>query len=101
KGSCMNNESLSIFLRLVHERHTQLKGEVTSLSKVFLEGNKEQKQAQAVKCNDSANDLARALAAKDQPAWLKELIRWTDWYINNYKSGDAAFTAFQKIMPHI
>lgn len=97
----MNNESLSIFLRLVHERHDQLKNEVTNLSKIFLEGNKEQKQAQAEKCKNSADDLARALAAKDQPTWLKEIIRWTNWYISNYKTNEAAFTAYQKIMPHI
>ena len=97
----MNNESLNIFLRLVHERHEQLKSEVTSLSKVFLEENKEQKHSQAVKCKESAIELTRALAAKDQPTWLKEIIRWTDWYITSYKNSNAAFTAFQKIMPNI
>jgi hypothetical protein len=46
----MNNESLNIFLRLVHERHDQLKAEIAVLSKVFIEENKEQKQAQSAKC---------------------------------------------------
>lgn len=97
----MNNESLNIFLRLVHERHDQLKSEITALSKAFLEENKDQKKAQASKCKAAADDLARALAAKDRPTWLTEIIRWTNWYCTNYKNNDAAFTAFQKIMPHI
>jgi len=97
----MNNESLNIFLRLIHTKHDQLKAEITNLSKAFLEGNKEQKQAQAAKCKEAASDLARTLAVNDQPSWLTEIARWTDWYTTNYRISDAAFTAFQKIMPHI
>lgn len=59
------------------------------------------KRTQAEKCKSSADDLARTLSAKDRPNWLTEIIRWTNWYYTNYKAQDAAFTAFQKIIPLI
>ncbi|WP_299077430.1 hypothetical protein [uncultured Paraglaciecola sp.] len=52
----MNNDSLNIFLRLVQE-------------------NIYSKKVQADQCNSAAEDLARALSIKDQPNWLKEIIR--------------------------
>jgi len=97
----MNNESLNIFLRLVQEKHEQLKSQITALSKTFLQENIDSKKAQAERCHSAAEDLARALSVKDQPNWLKEIIRWTKWYIGSYKSTDATFTAFQNIMPLI
>jgi hypothetical protein len=97
----MNNESLNIFLRLVQEKHEQLKSQITALSKVFVQENIDSKKVQADRCNSAAEDLARALSAKDQPNWLKEIIRWTKWYSTNHKNQDATFTAFQKIMPLI
>ena len=97
----MNNESLNIFLRLVQEKHEQLKSQVTALSKVFVQENIDSKKAQADKCNSAAEDLARALSVKDQPNWLKEIIRWTKWYSGSYKQTDSTFTAFQKIIPLI
>jgi len=97
----MNNESLNIFLRLIQEKHEQLKSQITALSKVFVQENIDSKKAQAEKCHSAAEDLARALSVKDQPKWLKETLRWTKWYYTNYKSQDATFTAFQNIMPLI
>lgn len=97
----MNNESLNIFLRLVQEKHEQLKSQVTALIKVFVQENIDSKKVQADRCNTAAEDLARALSVKDHPNWLKEIIRWTKWYSDNYKIKDSTFSAFQKIMPLI
>jgi hypothetical protein len=85
----------------VQEKHEQLKSQVIALSKVFVEENIDSKKIQADKCNSAAEDLARALSVKDQPDWLKEIIRWTKWYSVSYKSPDATFSAFQKIIPLI
>jgi hypothetical protein len=97
----MNNQSVNTFLRLVQEKHEQLKTQITALSKAFVQENLDSKKVQAESCNSAAEDLARALSSKDQPEWLQEIIRWTKWYLANCKITDATFTAFQNIIPLI
>jgi hypothetical protein len=97
----MINESLNVFLRLVQEKHEQLKSQVIALNKAFVQQDIDSKKVQADICNSVAEDLARVLSVSDQPNWLTEIIGLTKWYSANYKTHDATFIVFQKIIPRI
>ncbi|MCU8012773.1 MAG: hypothetical protein WC024_11750 [Shewanella sp.] len=94
-----NNESLNYFMRLLTERHNNLKKTNDALFDALIGENKDTKEKNCQANLDAANNLSMSLATADRPDWLKITLQWCKWYIDNLKIDDANKYLFSNISP--
>lgn len=94
-----NNESLNYFMRLLKERHSDLKKTNDILFTVLVNEDRETKKSACVNNLEAANNLSISLAAADRPEWLKATIQWCKWYGDNFARDDANNYLFNNLSP--
>ena len=94
-----NNESLNYFMRLLQERHSELKKSNDALFTVLVKDDKKSKDEACQNNLDAANNLSLSLAEPDKPEWLKTTIQWCDWYAKNTQRDDANNYLFDNLSP--
>ena len=94
-----NNESLNYFMRLLQERHSELKKSNDALFTVLVKDDKKAKDKACQNNLDAANNLSLSLAEADKPEWLKTTIQWCDWYAKNSQRDDANNYLFDNLSP--
>jgi len=94
-----NNESLNYFMRLLQERHSDLKKTNDILFTVLVSENRESKEIACKNNLEAANNLSLSLAAADRPEWLQITIKWCTWYADNLARNDANNILFNNLSP--
>jgi hypothetical protein len=94
-----SNESLNHFMRLLTERHDDLKKTNDALFDVLIDENKKAKETACLANLDAANNLSISLASADRPDWLNLTVKWCKWYIDHVKRDDASKYLFKNISP--
>jgi hypothetical protein len=94
-----SNESLNYFMRLLTERHDDLKKTNNALFDALVGENKKAKETACLANLDAANNLSISLASADTPVWLSLTVKWCKWYIDNVERDDANKHLFRNISP--
>jgi len=93
-----DNESLKFFLRLVQEKHEQLK---TCLNELF-QSMASDSHGEKVSANglllQACENLSYVLSAPDRPKWLEHLIKETTSYNQNHKAPGQNFRLLNNIV---
>jgi hypothetical protein len=86
-------------MRLLKERHSDLKKTNDILFTVLVNEDRETKKSACGNNLEAANNLSISLAAPDRPEWLKVTIQWCKWYADNFARDDANNHLFNNLSP--
>lgn len=93
-----HSESVHVFLRFLNQRYTELKSQLENMLKTMSSSDEEAKLTASREFLSTSSGLALTLAASDRPAWLKDLIDNTEWYVANHGSEGANHTHVMHII---
>ena len=93
------NQGLNYFMRLLKERHSELKNTNDAFFNVLVNEDRKSKEAACQINLDAANNLSMSLADADRPEWLRTTIKWCSWYVNNLQREDANNFLFKNLFP--
>lgn len=94
------NQSFLFFMRLIKEKHNELKENTGFLFNVLVNENKSEKEVACQKVLNSAEAISNILAKPDRPIWLTETIKYCAWYTQNIGRDDCNNILFSNLYPY-
>ncbi|MEW8436922.1 MAG: hypothetical protein AB2689_02095 [Candidatus Thiodiazotropha taylori] len=92
------NESVKFFLRLVQEKHEQLKACLNDLFQAMASDNHDEKVNANAALLISCEDLSQILSSSDHPQWLTHLINETTLYNQKHNTSGHNFRLLNNIV---
>ncbi|MBV4476927.1 hypothetical protein [Pseudomonas botevensis] len=90
-AAMINDKAVEFFSRILNERHADLKKVSEELILELAGENVTEKKSAAQRVKDSAIYLRSILPSSEAPGWLKDLINYTQYFIEgSWNSGDLA-----------